>query len=389
MFDFLNKAKEYNLYTIAARRKIHSFPELGWHEFKTSDFICSQLEEIGIKYERIKTAVIAKIETGKAGKNVVLRADMDAISLREETKEEYSSQNIGVMHACGHDGHTASLITALKILYEIKNELNGTITAVFQPSEESLPSGAEMIVKSGKINDADAVFGIHFKPELETGTVSVFEGFRMAASAVVDIEITSKGCHAGSPWEGSDATLAAAAVIMNLQSIVSRELPLDEQAVITIGKISSGSARNTVSDKAVMEGTCRYYKDGQEKFLAEAIKRIAENTASAYRAKADVNVFFSGCGAVYNNPELTKTAERAVENIVGKENNLYVERSGVNEDFSHYRKIAPSVFAFVGCKRNSIQQYGLHSPKFNIDENALAVAAAIYAEFAVQFLTEM
>ena len=129
MFDFLNKAKEYNLYTIAARRKIHSFPELGWHEFKTSDFICSRLEEIGIKYERIKTAVIAKIETGKAGKNVVLRADMDAISLREETKEEYSSQNIGVMHACGHDGHTASLITALKILYEIKDELNGTITA--------------------------------------------------------------------------------------------------------------------------------------------------------------------------------------------------------------------------------------------------------------------
>ena len=138
-----------------------------------------------------------------------------------------------------------------------------------------------------------------------------------------------------------------------------------------------------------MEGTCRYYKDGQEKFLAEAIKRIAENTASAYRAKADVNVFFSGCGAVYNNPELTKTAKRAVENIVGKENNLYVERSGINEDFSHYRKIAPSVFAFVGCKRNSIHQYGLHSPKFNIDENALAVAAAIYAEFAVQFLTDM
>ncbi len=386
MMDFLSMAKEYNPYTIKIRRDIHAFPEPGWKEFKTSDYICRELDKQGIKYERIKTAVIAKIETGRSGKNVVLRADTDAIPITEETGEEYSSKNIGVMHACGHDGHTAALITALKIINETKEEFCGTVTAVFQPSEESLPSGAEMIVKSGKTDNADAFFGIHLKPETETGKVNVSEGFRMAASAVVDIEITSKGCHAGSPWEGSDATLAAAAVVMNLQSIVSRELPLEEQAVITIGEFSSGTARNTVSDRAVLKGTCRYYKDGQEKFLAEAIKRIAENTAAAYRAKADVNVFYSGCGAVYNDPELTKMAQKAAESIVGKGNMVDIKRSGINEDFSHYRKIAPSVFAFVGCKREGKPQYGLHSPKFDIDENALYVAAALYAAFAYEFL---
>jgi len=388
MYDFLSMAEYYKAETIETRRHIHQWPEIGWNEFETQKYICSKLDEIGIEYNTCKTGIVAVIDTKKKGKTVVLRADIDALAVNEETDAEYKSKKEGFMHACGHDGHTSALLTAAKILYGIKDELKGKILFVFQPCEEELPSGAEAIVRSGLVDDADVFFGIHLRPDVPNGTINIEKGARMAASARLDIDIHSIGCHAGSPWDGSDSIVAASAIVMGIQTVVSRELPIEETAVISIGMLHSGSSRNVISDRATLTGTIRFYKDGQEKEIGEKITRIVKNIALAYNTKADVSVEFTGSGVVYNDEKFSETAKLSAAKIVGKENLVFVAKSGGNEDFSYYRAVAPSVFVFVGCKKEGYPDCGLHSPIFEIDESALSVSAAMHCQFAVDFLMD-
>ncbi len=373
---------------VELRRNIHKHPELSSKEYETTALIISELEKMGIEYVRpAETGVIAMIHGKLKGKVIGLRGDMDALPVHEETKLPYSSVSDGVMHACGHDAHTASLMAALKILNNHKNEFNGTIKFIFQPSEECLPSGAESMIKNGDLSDCSAIVGIHVKSDLPVGKISVQPGPRMAASAVLDIKITGKSGHGGMPSDTVDATVAAAAVLMNLQTIASRELSLDNMAVVSIGTFNSGTARNVISGEATLSGTCRYYSDAALKHVSEAVKRIAENTAAAFRAIADVSVFPSGCGAVINDEFLSSMAEKTVTCLYGKEAVTQYPISGLNEDFSKYSDICPTLYILIGSANDAeFEPYPLHSSKIQIDEKCMEYAATTLVKFALDYL---
>ena len=385
--DILKETALFKEETVALRRHLHKNPELSGKEFATTELIVKELEKMGIDYIRpTDTGVIAVIKGKENGKVLGLRADMDALPVEEETGLEYASLTKGVMHACGHDSHTASLMAALKILNLHKDELKGTVKFIFQPSEEFLPSGAEKMVKSGALDDCSAVVGIHVKSDMPVGKISVEPGPRMAASAGVDIKIKGKTGHGGTPSTAIDATVAASAVVMNLQTIISRELSLDNMAVLSIGTLNSGAARNVISGEAVLQGTCRYYSNEAIEHLIEAVKRVAQCTASSFRAEAEVSVVPSGCEAVINDAELAAMGAKTAEKAFGKSVLCHYPISGLNEDFSKYNAVCPILYVLIGAQNDEkFQSYPLHSSKFQIDEDCMDYAAGFLAQFAIDY----
>ncbi len=388
--DIFKQTALFKEETIALRRHMHQNPELSGKEFATTELIIKELEKLGIEYIRpAETGVIAIIKGRDNGRVLGLRADIDALPVEEETGLEFSSVNHGVMHACGHDAHTASLMETVKILNLHKDELNGTVKFIFQPSEEFLPSGAEKMVDSGELNDCSAIVGIHVKSDMPVGKISVEPGPRMAASAGVDIKVKGKSGHAGIPSDSVDATVAAAAIVMNLQTVVSRELSLDNMAVLSIGTLNSGTARNVISGEAVLEGTCRYYSDEAIEHVIKAVERIAKCTAGSFRAEAEVSVVPSGCKAVINDSKLAAEGAKTAEKIFGKEALCHYPISGLNEDFSKYSTICPLLYVLIGAQNDSkFEPYPLHSSKLQIDEDCMDYAAAFMAQFALDYLAQ-
>ena len=385
--DILKETAVFKEETIALRRQLHKNPELSGKEFATTELIIKELEKLGIDYIRpAETGVIAIIKGEDNGKVLGIRADIDALPVEEETGLEFSSVNHGVMHACGHDAHTASLMQAVKILNIHKDKIKGTVKFIFQPSEEFLPSGAEKMVESGELNDCSAIIGIHVKSDMPVGKISVEPGPRMAASAGVDIKVKGKSGHGGSPSTAVDATVAASAIVMNLQTIISRELSLDNMAVLSIGTLNSGTARNVISGEAVLEGTCRYYSDEAIEHVIEAVERIAQCTAKAFRAEAEVSVVPSGCGAVINDSKLAAEGAKTAEKLFGKSALCHYPISGLNEDFSKYNAICPLLYVLIGAQNDEkFESYPLHSSKLQLDEDCMDYAAGFMAQFAIDY----
>lgn len=372
---------------IALRREFHSVPELGFEEYTTTDKICQRLKEMGVVPHLLApTGVFAYIGEPK-GFTVALRADIDGLLVKEETGLSFASCHEGKMHACGHDGHIASLLGAASVLKELEEQLPIRVKLIFQPSEENA-RGAEKIIKQGVLEDVDVVFGLHLFSDLETGVVSVEQGPRMAQTDRFKLIFYGKGGHAGKPHQCVDATIMAADFAMSTQTIVSREVNPIEGAVVTIGSFHSGTQYNIISGMAELSGSCRSFSSETAFHLKEAIKKRAQAVADYYGGSVSIDYDLGAHPPVINPPDFTEEITQAARKLLGEKMLQTVPEMMLGEDFSWYQTKVPGVFAFVGCGFQGRENYPNHHPRFDINEDSLKLAASLHVA-AVMAATEM
>lgn len=352
---------------VQIRRAIHSNPELGRREKDTTGLIISYLNEWGVVFSTpLETGVVACVKGKNEGPVVALRADIDALPMTEQVESEFKSRNEGVMHACGHDFHTAALLCATKVINDCKDELCGEVRFIFQPDEEG-DGGAERLCEKGVMNGVDEVYGIHVTPEFSAGTVGVKYGKSYAASDIIEIDVIGKGGHGAQPHKNVDAIVVAAHIITALQSIVSRNVDPIDSAVLTIGTVRGGIFRNTVAERCEMTGVLRSLGSEMRQFLKKKVTLTAEGIAESLGAKAQVRIIESYPGVV-NDEEKTDYVKRCAEEILGRENVKVLPVPGmVTEDFGYYLQRVPGCFYHVGCDSEHV----LHSDRFCPDERAL------------------
>lgn len=384
--DFMDINREVDQlanYMILLRKHFHQYPEIGMEEYETSKRIKEELSNQEIPYISVgETGVIGFI--GKGEKVIALRADMDALRIQEKTEVNYKSVNDGIMHACGHDAHMAALLGAAQVLKKYEDELNCTVKLIFQPSEENC-KGAKMICDNGHLSDVSSIFGLHVFGDMPCGTISIEEGPRMAATDIFQIDITGRAGHAGKPQQCVDATLTGAAVVMNLQSIISRNLDPNASAVVTIGKFESGTAHNIISGEAHIRGTVRTFAHEDGRMIEQAVHRIVEGTADTYGAKIHIDYQRALHPEVHNDPEVTETALRAAKKVFPEKMFVNAPKMFLGEDFSIYQQRVPGTFAFVGAGNESLgRAFPNHHDKFNIDEKSLVIAAKLFTAFAME-----
>ena len=379
-------AKKYKEQIIAWRREFHENPELSWEEVRTGERVREELIRMNIEVKGVaKTGILGILKGDEPGKTVALRADMDALPIKEENNVPYKSKNEGVMHACGHDGHTAMLLGAAQILSKMKNEIKGTVIFIFQPAEEKIQGALEMI-KEGAIEGVDAILGIHLWADLVTGEVSLESGPRMASADMFKITIKGKGGHGSMPHQGVDAIVAASAIVIGLQSIVSREISPLDTVVVTIGKFHGGERFNVLCDEVLMEGTTRCFNPQVRDKFPVMMERIIKETAKAYRAEGELE-YILGNPPVINNSQISKIASQAVINNFGEGSVIKLEKITGGEDFAFYAQEVPGVMALVGARNESKgAMYPHHHKKFSIDEDALIIGTTLYSQFALDFL---
>ena len=379
-------AKEYKDYVLNMRREFHMNPEPSLQEYETSKRIKAELEKDGIECEIVAdTGVVATIHGANSGKTVALRGDIDALAVIEQTGKEYASKVHGLMHACGHDSHGAMLLGAAKVLNRMKDEINGTVKLFFQPGEE-VGKGAAAMVAEGALEGVDGVMGIHISSDMPVGTINADPGPRMASADCFKVTITGKGGHGARPEQCIDAVVVGAATVMNLQSIVSRELSPFDPVVVTTGSIKSGTRFNVIAPTAVLEGTVRYYKPEYKQVIADAIERIAKSTAEAYRATAEME-YSSLVKPTINDDACAELAQESAAKIVGKENVVHTPAGTGGEDFSEFSSIVPGVMTRLGA--GNVEKgitYPHHHGKFDVDEDSFVYGVAFYAQYAIDYL---
>ena len=385
IFDTITFMIEKNFYKelVEIRHYLHAHPEVSEKEFETTKFIRQKLEEwqIEILDSNLKTGLVAKIGSGKPV--IALRADIDALPILEETGLEFSSQNKGVMHACGHDLHMTSLLGAAKILKEEENKLKGTIKLIFQPAEE-IGEGAKEIIKTGLVSDVEAFIGYHNMPTLQAGVIGLREGGVMAAVERFEILINGQGSHAAYPQEGRDPILATSAIVQNLQQIVSRNVSPLEAAVISVTHIEAGNTWNVLPSEARLEGTIRTFDNEVRALVKSRFRDVIEFTAKTYGVQAEIK-WLMEADLTFNDFELTQLLRKATEKWHNRV--IYPEPSSAGEDFANYREQAPSVFAFIGS--NGPKASGLHFADMIVQDEALEVAVEYYIHSAHQLLKEI
>lgn len=374
---------------IAFRRELHSYPELPWEEVQTTKRIAQELDKIGISYRLTNpTGIIADIKGGKPGKTIALRADIDALPVTELNDNiDYKSQVTGKMHACGHDSHAAMLLTAAKTLYEVREQLPGNIRLIFQPAEE-IAEGAKEMIKQGAIDGVDSVFGMHIWSLMKSGTVSCNVGSSFASADLLRIKFKGRGGHGSMPHDCIDAVMVASSFVMNLQAIVSRETDPLEPAVVTIGKMDVGTRFNVIAENAVLDGTVRCFNLKVRDKIKAAINRYAEQVAATYGATAEVEYLY-GTPPVINEQRSALLAQSVIKEAFG-EAALFNERPTTGgEDFSYYMENIPGCFALVGSgNAEKDTEWAHHHGCFNIDEDAMASGAELYAQYAWAYLNQ-
>ncbi|MEN8698628.1 amidohydrolase [Bacillus infantis] len=374
---------------ISIRRKLHCEPELPWEEEKTTEFVVTSLEKLGISFRRINpTGVVAEIAGGKPGKRVALRADMDALPIEELNNNlPYVSNFPGKMHACGHDAHTSMLLAAAKALAEIRGELPGTVRLIFQPAEE-IAEGAKEMVKQGAMEGVDNVFGIHIWSQMPTHKISCTPGPSFASGDIFRVNFKGRGGHGAMPHECIDAAVVASSFVMNVQAVVSRTIDPQSPAVLTVGKMSAGTRFNVIAENAEIEGTVRCFDAETRGHVEILLKQFAEQTASVYGAEAMVE-YIRGTDAVINEKHSAGLVQKIAEEAFGKKAIYHEKPTMGGEDFSIYLAHAPGSFALVGSGNpDKDTEWAHHYGRFNIDEDALTTGAELYAQYAWVYLNE-
>ena len=375
---------------IKNRRYLHEHPEVSFQEEKTSEFILKHYadKDVKVEYPLGTHGIKVTIDSGKPGKTVALRADFDALPIQEETDLPFASKN-GAMHACGHDGHTAYLLALADCLIELKSEFTGKVVILHQHAEEAPPGGAKEMIEAGALEGVDAVFGCHFMNMMQPGKAYYHAGPTQHARSKFIIKAQGQGGHASMPQDANDAILIASQVVINLQSIVSRRISSMESAVLTIGSFDGKGQANIIKDCVTLEGDVRCLTDETNHFIEREIRRICVGIAQAYACEIKVD-YTIDYPVLYNDTKLTefvyKTLQKAkIPELKG------VEDSGIqnpSEDFAYYAQVKPACFFYIGAKPDAEAVYPHHHPKFEINEEALMLAAKSVGTIALQYLND-
>lgn len=378
--------------TRAIRRHLHQHPELSFEEEATGQYIAAELERLGIPHTTgwAGHGVVGHI--GPAGGRVIaLRADIDALPIRQESEQPYRSQNDGVMHACGHDVHTASLLGVAAILKELEGELPGQVRLIFQPGEEKLPGGASIMIKEGVLEDPvpELILGQHVHPPLEAGKVGIKGGPYMASADELYMTIEGKGGHGALPHECVDPIVVASQVVVALQQVVSRKAPPTSPSVLTFGRIASdGGTTNVIPDRVRLEGTFRAMDEAWRARAHEEITRIAEGTAAAMGATCNLEIR-KGYPYLENEPSLTAQVREGMIEYLGAERVVDLPIRMTAEDFSYYSQVVDACFYRLGTgNRERGITSPVHTPTFDIDEKALETGIGTMAYLAISMLTK-
>ena len=375
---------------VANRRHLHSHPELSFHEVETSAFIAKKLDELGLEHIRMAdNGLVALIKGNKPSDAVIaLRGDMDALPIVEANDVPYKSQNEGVMHACGHDVHTSSLLGVAKILTSLKDEFGGTIKLIFQPAEEKIPGGASLMIKEGVLENPkpSAVIGQHVMPFIEAGKVGFRSGKYMASTDEIYVTVKGKGGHGAQPQQNIDPVIITAHILTALQTIVSRSADPKGPTVLSFGKVIANGATNVIPNEVYLEGTFRAM---DEAWRAEAhikMKKMAEGIAESMGGSCDFNIV-KGYPFLVNEPKLTAAARGFAEDYLGKENVLDLDIWMAAEDFAYYSQVADACFYRLGTRNESRGiTSSVHTPTFDVEETALETSVGLMAYIAIKQL---
>jgi len=386
------------------RRHFHQNPELSTREYKTSAFVADYLKSLGleVKYPFAKTGIVAILKGGRPGPTIALRADMDALPITERVDLPFKStvtdtlndQTVGVMHACGHDAHTAMLMGAATVLSKMKSDITGTIVFLFQPAEEGAPAGVEagapLMVKEGALDDpkVEAVFGLHIISNIEAGKIEYKPGSFMASSDWFTITVKGKGSHGAMPWLSVDPIVVSSQIIQALQTIVSRQEDITKAPVIiSVGSINSGNRPNIIPEQSVLTGTIRTLDSKMRKDVLERIRRTVESVAASAGATAQIN-FDEKTLVTYNDSTLVNKTLPALQAAAGKENVVQSNWVTTSEDFSYYAEKAPAFFFFLGGMpkgNDPAKAPAHHTADFYLDESGFDVGVKAFCEIVFSY----
>lgn len=391
LFNKLNDKEEE---MIAIRRYLHENPELSFEEEKTAKYIADfyqdkdAIVETNIGGENIH-GIKVTIDSGNPGKTLALRADFDALPIKEDTGLEFSSKNEGIMHACGHDAHTAYLMILAECLIEMKDKLNGKIVIIHQPAEEKPPGGAQYLIKDGILDGVDNVIGVHVMSTMPANNVYYREGNVQSGRNFFKLKITGKGGHGSSPHLANDPIVAASSFVMSIQTIVSRRLNPFDMGVISIGSFDGKGQFNIIKNEVELEGDVRGMNDDALELMENEIKRIAHGLEAMYGVDCDLQ-YTNDYPVLYNDPSLTKQVVQSIEsaNIPEVNEVIRCEPQPPSEDFAYYAEELPCTFFYVGASPKDKETYAHHHPKFDIDESAMLIAAKTVAAATVDYLGE-
>jgi amidohydrolase len=390
---------------IGWRRQIHEHPELGNRETNTSKLVADHLRALGLEVRTgvAKTGVVAVLKGGRPGKTVALRADMDALPVAEEVdvpfaskvKTTYNGQDVSVMHACGHDGHTAVLMGVAEVLAGMREQIAGSVKFIFQPAEEGAPEGEEggaaLMIKEGALENPkpDAIFGLHVVTALHVGQLGYRSGPSQASSDIFKVSVEGKQTHGARPWAGVDPIVTAAQIILGFQTIESRQVNVTkEPSVLTVGAIHGGNRDNIIPDRVEMIGTVRTYDEAMRDDIHARMKRTAEMIAGSSGAKATVNIR-KQYPVTVNNPQLTQAMVPTLARVAGPGNLIPVDKNAAAEDFSFYQQQVPGLFVVVGITPKDKDPATVatnHSPKFYLDESGLILGIRTLTNLALDYL---
>ncbi|WP_420414268.1 M20 aminoacylase family protein [Roseibium sp.] len=374
---------------VATRHHLHKIPEIGLSEFKTSDYVAGELAAMGFEVTRglAKTGIVATLRNGTSNRSIGIRADFDALPIQEETGADYASTHPGLMHACGHDGHTAMLLGAAKRLADRK-QFNGTVHLLFQPAEENF-GGAKLMIEDGLFErfPCDAVFGLHNDPTLPFGEFAFIDGPMMAAADECTITVIGKGGHGAQPQAASDPIVCGASIIMALQTILSRNVHPMDQAVITVGAFNGGIASNVIPASTEMKLTIRAFDNNVRDELERRVRLIAEGQATSYGMQVDVD-YERGYPPMYNPKRETDYVRSVARRFAGEDKvkTLPSPEMG-SEDFAYFLEEKPGCFFLLGTAKTD-DDPPLHHPEYDFNDDALPIGAAFWVELAEDFLSE-
>lgn len=386
MMDIKEVAAKYKDYQIEMRRYFHTHPEISTKEFNTSEVVKKELDKIDIPWRKcgLETGVLATIKGAKAGKTILIRGDMDALTVKEETGLPFASQNEGVMHACGHDCHISMMLTAAHILNDMKGELCGTVQLAFQPAEETA-QGAKAMIKDGALEGVDGCFAIHVWSGIDKGHISVEAGPRMASADQFMIDVVGKGGHGATPDMCIDAAVASCEIVNNLQTIISREIAPMDPAVITVGTVQVGTRWNVIAERGHLEGTTRCFSREVWKDLPERMERIAKQTAKTFRTEATMD-YIRLVPPVINNQNIAELAQAASKKVVSPDAPILSPATAGGEDFAFFMEKVPGAVALLGVRNEACGAvWPQHSGKYCVDEEVLLHGAMLYAQMAMDF----
>lgn len=383
-------SEKYSQQVVELRRHLHANPELSYQEFNTVKYVAQQLRSFGIEPSEVATTgLLAEVKGRNPSKRTIaLRADMDALPILETNNVSYKSKNPGVMHACGHDVHTSSLLGTARILNEVKDQFEGTVRFLFQPGEEKNPGGASYMIRDGALENPRpaSIIGQHVFPLLPIGKIGFREGMYMASADEIYLKVIGKGGHGAAPDLCIDPIVISSHIIIALQQIISRNANPRQPTVLTFGNIIGQGATNIIPNEVNIAGTFRAMNEEWRESGLQKIKKMAESIAEGMGGKCEVDIS-RGYPYLENNPELTRRIKAAAADYVGKENVVDIDITLASEDFAYYSQIIPASFYRLGTRNEAkgITSY-VHTPTFDIDEDALKIGSGLMAWMAVKEL---